>query len=363
MTLLASPDDIAVSEEDLDPSEVQAALRVILDSAEFVRNPSSSKFLRFAVEETLEGRGDRLKAFTIATLALGRSASFDPQANSIVRVQAMRLRELLAGYYAGPGAESPLQILLPRGSYQPRFVRVSPPAEPAAPAAPGSGARAASFRRSPRAIAIALLALGALAVAGVYATLHLAPPSAPTAVAPLEEGPVVIVAAPEIIGPQPDGESFPGRLLASIEGGLSAFDFISVRRAESAGPGAGSPDYSLAGQFVRTAEGKYEVYLRLVREPTGDVLWSHAYADVNPGDGPALETLSRIVVATVGDVGGGVIFSDLRERLFQAGQPLTGYRCILAGAAYMRERNEDIRASTRNCLTPKSPPTPTIIAP
>ena len=88
-----------------------------------------------------------------------------------------------------------------------------------------------------------------------------------------------------------------------------------------------------------------------MREPTGDVLWSHAYADVNPGDGPALETLSRIVVATVGDVGGGVIFSDLRERLFQAGQPLTGYRCILAGAAYMRERNEDIRASTRNCLS------------
>ena len=86
---------------------VEAQLRRILGDPQFERNRNSAAFLKFVVDETLEGRGSRLKAFTVATAVLNRDANFDPQNNSIVRVQAARLRQLLQLYYAGPGARDP----------------------------------------------------------------------------------------------------------------------------------------------------------------------------------------------------------------------------------------------------------------
>ena len=61
-------------------SEIEAALARLLKSERFARNGNAARFLKFVVEETLAGRGDRLKAYTIATLALGRPDDFDPQA-------------------------------------------------------------------------------------------------------------------------------------------------------------------------------------------------------------------------------------------------------------------------------------------
>ena len=80
-----------------------------------------ANFLSFIVEETLAGRGDRLKAYTIATDALGRDANFDPQADPIVRVEAGRLRRALEQYYAGDGRDDPIIIELPLGGYIPEF--------------------------------------------------------------------------------------------------------------------------------------------------------------------------------------------------------------------------------------------------
>ena len=81
----------------------------------------SASFLRFVVETTLAGRGDRLKGYTIGVEALGRREDFDPQIDPIVRVEAGRLRAALARYYAGPGRNEPVVIELPRGAYRARF--------------------------------------------------------------------------------------------------------------------------------------------------------------------------------------------------------------------------------------------------
>ena len=77
--------------------------------------------LRYLVEETLAGQGDRLKAYTVGLEVFAKPDSFDPQSDPIVRVQASRLRQLLEKYYAGPGCRDPLLIELVRGSYKPRF--------------------------------------------------------------------------------------------------------------------------------------------------------------------------------------------------------------------------------------------------
>ena len=70
---------------------------------------------------SLAGAGNRIKAYTIATDALGRDARFDPQADPIVRVEAGRLRRTLEHYYATEGRGDPIVIELPSGSYVPVF--------------------------------------------------------------------------------------------------------------------------------------------------------------------------------------------------------------------------------------------------
>src|SRR6266536_3881431 len=84
-------------------------------------SPQLIAFLRFIVETTLRGEGDRIKGYTIAVEALGRGEDFDPQTDPIVRVEAGRLRRALQQYYAGLGATDLVAVDLPRGRYIPTF--------------------------------------------------------------------------------------------------------------------------------------------------------------------------------------------------------------------------------------------------
>ena len=101
--------------------EVIGELGRILASDLFSRSPVLSNFLKFIVEETLEGNTDALKEYTIAVSALGKSHDFNPQTDAIVRIHAGRLRRLLNEYYAGPGAADSLKIEVVKGTYVPVF--------------------------------------------------------------------------------------------------------------------------------------------------------------------------------------------------------------------------------------------------
>jgi hypothetical protein len=104
-----------------DPAAVRAELDRIAASRPFVRSPQLTSFLRFVVEAALDGRGERLKGYTIGVGALGRGHGFDPQTDPIVRVEATRLRRALARYYDGAGSRDPVVIELPSGRYVPLF--------------------------------------------------------------------------------------------------------------------------------------------------------------------------------------------------------------------------------------------------
>ena len=105
----------------LDPTDIRAALGQLFASQPFCKSVQLTNFLRFVVEETLAGRGGRIKAYTIATAALGRDETFDPQADPIVRVEAARLRRALRSYYANGGADDAIMVELPTGTYAPVF--------------------------------------------------------------------------------------------------------------------------------------------------------------------------------------------------------------------------------------------------
>jgi tetratricopeptide (TPR) repeat protein len=78
-------------------------------------------FLHFIVVETIEGRGDQLKEYTIGTLVYARRLLFDPKVDSIVRVEAGKLRARLNTYYEQAGTEDELVICVPKGAYVPEF--------------------------------------------------------------------------------------------------------------------------------------------------------------------------------------------------------------------------------------------------
>src|SRR5687768_7069066 len=86
----------------------------ILASPEFDASERNRRFLTYVVEETLAGRADRIKAYSIATGAFGRSETFDPQQDSIVRIEAARLRRALEHFYLKQHDLAGIRISIPK---------------------------------------------------------------------------------------------------------------------------------------------------------------------------------------------------------------------------------------------------------
>lgn len=111
----------------IEPGEISAEVAALLQHPAMRKAPQLSAFLGYIVRESLGGRGHRLKAYTIATQALGRPPDFDPVTDAIVRVEARRLRGVLAAIYDEPGRVGSVRVELPRGHYEPVFRRAGRP--------------------------------------------------------------------------------------------------------------------------------------------------------------------------------------------------------------------------------------------
>ena len=82
---------------------------------------SLCKLLRYLADHALKHPGTALKEYQIATETFGRPADFDPHLDSLVRVMAGRLRTKLSEYYSSEGAEDPIVVELPKGTYSLTF--------------------------------------------------------------------------------------------------------------------------------------------------------------------------------------------------------------------------------------------------
>lgn len=102
--------------------EERAELEAVLESGALGRAPSLSQFLRYVCERYFAGAANQIKEYSIAVEALGRSADFDQKRDSIVRVEAHRLRKRLKHFYEHEGAEHEIQIEIPPGQYAPKFL-------------------------------------------------------------------------------------------------------------------------------------------------------------------------------------------------------------------------------------------------
>ncbi len=110
---------------DLPQAEIRAQLERILASQEFSQSGSLQRFLRYVVERTLEGQAEGLKEYNVGVEVLGRGESYDPRTDTIVRVQAGRLRSKLQEYYHAQGRGDQVRIEIPKGTYVPDFQRMN----------------------------------------------------------------------------------------------------------------------------------------------------------------------------------------------------------------------------------------------
>jgi hypothetical protein len=116
---------------------VREELNRVLSCHEFRSSKRSQDFLRYVVEHTLTGHADILKERTIGIEVFGRSTSYEPSDDATVRVKAGDVRKRLGLYYAEQGAQNPVRIELPAGTYVPEFRWSDTKPD-------GSGAKAAS---------------------------------------------------------------------------------------------------------------------------------------------------------------------------------------------------------------------------
>jgi len=105
----------------LSDEAIREELKRLLESAIFSQSDRLGRFLRFTVEQVLEGNQDALKEYAIGTEVYDRKPPYHPSRDSIVRSEARRLRAKLKEYYEGEGKHDPIFIYFRLGSYAPVF--------------------------------------------------------------------------------------------------------------------------------------------------------------------------------------------------------------------------------------------------
>jgi len=144
-----------VTDADLRLSQVER----LVNSHTLHGSDSLCKLLRYLADHAVKQPGLALKEYQIATEVFGRSPDFDPHVDSLVRVQAGRLRTKLNEYYSSEGVGDPILVELPKGSYSVTF-------QPAIPVRPISSAPHDAEPRTIRNVSRAVIALSvALGVA------------------------------------------------------------------------------------------------------------------------------------------------------------------------------------------------------
>ncbi len=331
--------------------------------------------LRFVVEETLAGRGNRLKGFALAIAVFGRDETFNSQSDPVVRFEARRLRRDLDSYYMNAGRGDPVRITIPKGGYSPHF-ELQPHADPShdqqseaappepPPPAPALAADAPAVAGKPsrghvggiRARApLVAVALFALAAVGAWLWFGRAPP--------LQEarGPSIIVLPFERLGSSDDERYLAAGLSEELVDRLRRFPGFRLYaspasiEASTKSPIALGQDlgvaYVVAGSVRMEAED-IRIAAQLLDAATGRVVWTRAF-DRAAKPAALIEVQRDIAASIASEIGQpyGVVSTDLNRR---ATSPevanMQSYVCVLQAYGYRRRLAQEEFAPVLACL-------------
>ena len=272
--------------------QVQAELERVLASRGFANAGRLSRLLRHVVEKTLAGEANQLKEYSVGIEVFDRDDKYDPRVDSIVRVEAGRLRSRLDEYYSTDGADDAVRISLPRGAYVAQFEdRV---AASVADAAPDDDAPVPRRGWATWAFGLGLIGV----VAGMVVWLGGAPAT---------QGPpsVAVLAFEQYSASDEDGATA-AQLTDSVTAELARLGTVSVVSHTSAMQFAGERKplraiaAALNANFVVEASieniaGGIRVMARVVNAATDRKMWVDEYVG-RPDD---IRSLSRNIAAGV----------------------------------------------------------------
>ncbi len=346
----------ALGADEPSPEAVREQLRRILASSSFEASERRRRFLEFVVGETLAGRSDRLKGYSIAVAVFGRDDSFDPQSDPVVRLEARRLRRDLEHYYLTAGHDDPLRIEIPKGGYAPAFERHGSRAGLPAPAPGLARAPADTPAWNPRrtllwagAIGLAVIVLAALGGGARILLDAVEPSSVPDRPAfTAEHEPALAVVPFENLSGGAAGQVLADGITEQLISNLLLFpDFrVFSREASFSEAFRGDPadirsrvqvDYLVKGS-VRRDDARLRVTARLIDARTGEFLWSQTYdRDLTAASAIAIEEdLAGGIASNLAAPYGAVSAAVLKGLGDRAPQTLSAYECVLKAFAYRR---------------------------
>ncbi|MCV3211125.1 hypothetical protein OHD62_31165 [Mesorhizobium sp. YC-39] len=337
----------ASGEHELPIEACRAQLALILDSTDFDATGRERRFLSHVVEEALSGRGDRIKAYSIAVEVFGRGESFDPQTDPIVRIEAGHLRRALERYYLTAGHTDPILITIPKGGYVPIFLLRSQASLPL----PRVAVVPQQITHHPvRWIAFllpvmlaAILAAGASVLAWSWTSVRSSAPETPRVlVEPFDDLTGTAAAAAIASG-----------LKQEIVSQLSKFKDIVVMESapEDDDASTSPPRFALAGS-VSLSVDTFLLRVRLINRANGSVLWADNY------DGrmnvtelvEAQSDIARKVSTNLAQAYGVIFQADANLHVDNPPDDWVAYSCTLSFYAYRVDLSPETRASVRTCL-------------
>lgn len=137
-------------EDGISPALIRTELARITTSRSFEASTRHRHLLSHLVEQAVAGNVGALKEQVLAIEVFARTPeSFDSVRDTIVRVEARRLRQRLGRYYGTEGRDATLEIHLPVGSYVPTWRHRNAPADAATRRARDLVERGEHFLRQP----------------------------------------------------------------------------------------------------------------------------------------------------------------------------------------------------------------------
>lgn len=340
--------ELSVSEETVLPAEdVRAQLDRILKSTDFEATARERRFLSYVVEETLGGRASHIKAYSIAVQVFGRDASFDPQNDPIVRIEAGHLRRSLERYYLTAGQSDRVHLTIPKGGYVPTFAArsPSPPAKEASTAETQEISREDGKNWSTWSKAALALFLAAVAIAAIQWRGVGVAPTGP-------EIPRVLVERFENLNGTEASAAMASGLTQEVIDKLSRFkDLLVIQSAEPAHGDGKSPRYALQGSVDLSGEA-FRLRVRFVNQKDGSVLWANSY-DGNvevPKIVMAQADIAEKVATTLGQTYGVIFQAETALSVPNAPDDWAAYSCTLSYYAYRASLDLESLPVVRACL-------------
>jgi TolB-like protein len=345
-----------------DGEDIIAQLNRIVSSQGFPKAGRSVAFLTYIVEETLAGRGQRIKGYTIAIEVFKRSEGFT-QDDPVVRIEAGRLRRTLEHYYLIAGVKDPVRINIPKGAYVPIFSwNISPVADnPSEPfevedrVLPGSKR---SWFQAKRALLIYAGALIFTVCITYMATSHFSP-NVPASDVSIPDQPTLVVAPFANLGDGLKAELYARGLTEELLTALPRFKEIKVFGRETSKSLAPEVDTfqvrkGLGAHFLltgglRISDNKVRVTARLLDTSNEAILWSQTYDnDLGTRELFAIQSDVANKVATAVAQPYGIIAQANASR--PPPDDLDAYGCTLSYYAYRADMGPESHAKVRSCL-------------